>query len=228
MYGPSRVLLVMIRQITRVVTFLAGVFLIAIGVALSVRADLGTAPIASLPAVLSFATSVSVGTYVMALNVLFVVLQMLILRKKFPVFQFVQLPLAFAFGFFVDLSMYLTSWIQPGHYLEQWAWLLLSIVVLALGVFVEAQPRLTYLPGNAIVFTIYTVLQNYRYGTIKTLVDSTLVIVSAALSLILMGGLYGVREGTVFSAIFVGVVIRWINAWYQRWRRPKPDASGGA
>lgn len=218
----------MLRQLKRLATFLLGVFLIAIGVALSVRADLGTAPIASLPAVLSFITPVSVGTYVMSLNVIFVVLQLLILRRKFPKFQFIQLPLAVAFGLFVDLAMYLTAWLEPASYLEQWAWLLVSVVMLAVGVYVEMQPRLTYLPGNAIVFTIYTVLQNIRYGTIKTLVDSTLVLLAAIVSLTTMGGLYGVREGTVFSALTVGLLLRWISALHKRFSGPEPEASAGS
>lgn len=218
----------MLRQLKRLATFLLGVFLIAVGVALSVRADLGTAPIASLPAVLSFITPVSVGTYVMSLNVIFVMLQVLILRRKFPKFQLIQLPLAVAFGLFVDLAMYLTAWLEPASYLEQWAWLLVSVVMLAVGVYVEMQPRLTYLPGNAIVFTIYTVLQNIRYGTIKTLVDSTLVMLAAIVSLTTMGGLYGVREGTVFSALTVGLLLRWISALHKRFSGPEPEASAGS
>ena len=216
------------RMLKRVATFLLGVFLVAIGVALSVRADLGTAPIASLPAVLSFITPVSVGTYVMTLNVIFVALQVLILRRRFPKFQLIQLPLAVAFGLFVDLAMYLTSWLEPSSYLEQWAWLLVSVVMLAVGVYVEMQAQLTYLPGNAIVFTIYTVLQNIRYGTIKTLVDSTLVLLAAIVSLTTMGGLYGVREGTVFSALTVGLLLRWISSLHKRFKGPEPEASSSS
>lgn len=214
----------MLRQLKRWLVFLLGVFLIATGVALSVRADLGTAPIASLPTVLSFATPISIGTYIMLLNLLFVGLQILILRRRFPVFQFIQIPLAFAFGLFVDLAMYLTGWLEPANYIEQWLWLLASVFVLALGVYVEMRPRLTYLPGNAIVFTIYTVLQNIRYGTIKTVVDSTIVLLSVIASLALLGGLYGVREGTVFSALTVGLVIRWILAIHRRFTDRDPGA----
>ncbi len=56
---------------------------------------------------------------------------------------------------------------------------MLSVFVLSLGMFVEAQPGLTFLCSNATVFTLYTVLQNIRYGTIKTIVDFTIVTNSA-------------------------------------------------
>lgn len=202
--------------IPRIAIFLLGVFLIAFGVAISVRADLGTAPIASLPAVLSMATPVTVGVYLMTLNLVFVACQAILLRRKFQAFQLIQIPLAVAFGGFVDLCMYLTSWIQPTSYLEQWGWLVLSVVVLAVGVYVEMQPRLTYLPGNGIVFVLYSVLQNIPYGTVKVLFDSILVASAAGVSLIVMGGFFGVREGTIVAALSVGLVIRALSMLHRR------------
>ncbi len=203
---------------TRTLVFLIGVFFIAVGVAVSVRADLGTAPVASLPTVLSFATPVSVGTYVMLINLVFVGLQALILRGKFRLFQLVQIPLTVAFGLFVDLCMYLTWWIAPSTYVEQWAWTLVGAVALALGVYIEMQPRLTYLPADGIVFTLYTVLQNIPYGTIKVVFDTLMVGVAVIATLTLFGGFYGVREGTVFAALAVGVIIRVISRIHKRLR----------
>lgn len=202
--------------VRRTLLFLLGVFFVAFGIALSVRADLGTAPIASFPTVLSFATPISVGTYIMILNLIFVGLQIAVLRRKFRPLQFIQIPLSIAFGLFVDLSMYLTRWVNPTHYVEQWAWIIASVLLLAFGVYVEMQARLTYLPANGIVFALYTVLQNIPYGTIKIIFDTVLVALSVISSLMLLGGLYGVREGTVFAALTVGLVLRGISAIHNR------------
>ena len=211
------------RHIKRSLVFLVGVFLIAMGIAISVRADLGTAPIASLPTVLSFGTPVSVGTYVMTLNLLFVGLQALVLRRRFKLFQLIQIPVTVAFGLLVDLCMHLTSWLNPSSYLEQWAWITVSVVSLALGVFIEMQPRLTYLPGDGIVFAIYTVLQNIPYGTVKIVVDTIMVTLAVIASWVLLGGLYGVREGTLFSALTVGLVIRVISRIAEQVRKPRTE-----
>lgn len=211
----------MVHQTKRVLVFLLGVFLVAIGIAISVRADLGTAPIASLATVMSLATPLSVGTYVMSLNLIFFVCQVLLLRRKFRVFQLIQIPLTVAFGLFVDLCMYLTAWLEPANYFEQWGWTIVSVVLLALGVYVEMQPQLTYLPANGVVFTLYTVLQNIRYGTIKIIFDTVLVALAVIASLTLLGGLFGVREGTIFAALCVGLVIRLISRVHTRFRRSK-------
>lgn len=206
----------MLRQVNRIIVFILGVFLMALGVAVSVRADLGTSPIASFPTVLAFATPLTVGVHMMLLNLVFIALQILILRRKFPLFQLVQLPISLMFGLFIDLGIYLTIWLVPETYVMQWVWVMVSVVLVALGVYLEMQPRLSYLPGNGLVFTIFEALQNIPYGTIKTVFDTTLVIISTLMSLALMGGLHGVREGTIFAALTVGLVVRCIDVLHKR------------
>lgn len=206
----------MMRQLQRIFVFTLGVFIMALGVAVSVRANLGTSPIASFPTVLSFATPLSVGFYMVVLNLVFFVLQVLVLRRKFPLVQLVQLPVTLAFGVFTDLGMYLTSWLEPQNYVMQWVWTLVGVLLVALGVYIETQPRLSYIPGDGLVFVLTFVLQNIPFGTIKMIFDWTLVITSVLVSLILLGGLEGVREGTVFAAFAVGIVIRFISAVHKR------------
>lgn len=94
----------MIRQLRRSFVFTLGVFIMALGVAVSVRANLGTSPIGSFPTVLSFATPLSVGAYLILLNLVFFLLQVLILRRKFPLLQLAQLPISLAFGVFTDIG----------------------------------------------------------------------------------------------------------------------------
>lgn len=206
----------MLRQVNRIIVFILGVFLMALGVAVSVRADLGTSPIASFPTVLAFATPLTVGVHMMLLNLVFIALQILILRRNFPLFQLVQLPISLMFGLFIDPGIYLTTWLVPETYVMQGVWVMVSVVLVALGVYLEMQPRLSYLPGNGLVFTIFEALQNIPYGTIKTVFDTTLVIISTLMSLALMGGLHGVREGTIFAALTVGLVVRCIDALHKR------------
>lgn len=206
----------MIRQIRRSFVFTLGVFIMAVGVAVSVRANLGTSPIASFPTVLSFATPLSVGAYLILLNLVFFLLQVLILRRKFPLLQLVQIPISLAFGVFTDMGMALTTWIEPQNYAMQWIWTLVGVVLVALGVYIETQPRLSYIPGDGLVFTLTFVLQNIPFGTIKMVFDVTLMVISVIVSLVLLGELEGVREGTVFAAFAVGIVIRCISAVHKR------------
>lgn len=66
----------------------------ACGIALSIIAELGTSPISSFPYVLSLISSFTVGTGTIAMNAGFMILQMLLLRKRYDPRQLVQLPAA--------------------------------------------------------------------------------------------------------------------------------------
>jgi len=63
----------------RWLTFLLGVFVMSVGIALSVHGQLGTAPISTFPAVIDAASSWSVGGVTAVMNAVFVVIQIIIL-----------------------------------------------------------------------------------------------------------------------------------------------------
>ena len=61
----------------------------------------------------------------------------------------------------------------------------------------------------------------------KIVIDSLLVATAAVLSLVLLGGLVGVREGTFVSAFLVGYVVRLLQRrvpWPAALRRPESAA----
>src|SRR5699024_8232430 len=197
--------------ITRGATFLTGVFVMSVGIALSVHGQLGTAPISTFPAVINAATSWSVGSVTVLMNMVFVLVQILILRRRFQLFQLVQLPIAMVFGDVINVSLFLTSWTQTNNYLLQWVVTICGALILGVGVYIQIQPKLLYQPGEGLVMAL-TQVTGVRFGTMKQLVDWSLVIISAIVSLILMHRLEGVREGTVFAAFAVGGVVKVIGS----------------
>lgn len=206
--------------------FVLGIFLLSVGIALSIRAGLGATPISTIPTVLAEATSFTVGTFTIAMNLGFVVLQVLLLRRRFPPFQLLQIPLTLLFGLMCDAALWATQWINPAHYLEQCLWTILSVIVAGLGVYIEVSARIAYLPGEGIVVVLHRLIR-MRFGTLKQVFDWTLVLAAIALSFILLGHLYGVREGTVLSAFGVGAMVKVFESLHSRWllRRRGPAAS---
>lgn len=203
------------KPVRRWLTFLLGVFVMSVGIALSVHGQLGTAPISTFPAVLNAATSWTVGFVTVVMNIGFVILQIAILRRRFQLFQLVQIPIAMAFGAVIDLSLFLTEWTQTDHYVLQWVVTIIGALILGIGVYIQVQPKLLYLPGEGLVMAL-TQVTPVRFGTMKQMVDWSLVIISAVLSLVLMQRLEGVREGTVFAAFAVGGVVKAIVSLRQR------------
>ena len=91
--------------------------LMTLGVALCVRSNLGSSVISSLPYVLSLAGPVSfipewtIGNYTIFMNFVFVICQMIILRKEFEFVQLFQLVIGFVFGWLIDFNMWLTDFL---------------------------------------------------------------------------------------------------------------------
>lgn len=73
-----------------------GLLITAFGIAFSIQAGLGTSPISSLPYVVSLLTPLSVGTATICLHGVLILLQLLILRRRYDPVQLLQLPVALA------------------------------------------------------------------------------------------------------------------------------------
>ena len=113
--------------IKRYFLFLLCLFFIGLGIALAKHSALGVSPISSLANVLSLRWSfLTMGNWMMAMNCVFILLQILILRKKFPPIQLLQLPLSVIFGYFTDFGLWLVKPIPNGEYVMQFLLLLLG------------------------------------------------------------------------------------------------------
>ena len=193
-----------------------GVAIMSLGIALSIKSDLGTTSISSIPYVLSLGIPVlTVGGYTIIFNLLLVVLQFVVLRKfeiklfsqMFEIKLFSQMVVCFIFGYFIDFMVWAISFLSPVSYLAKWVVCLSSCLVLAFGILIEIKSDITMLPGDAAISVLSDAI-NMEYGKFKPIFDSSLVIIAALMSLYFFGYLLGVREGTVAAAILVGLIMK--------------------
>ncbi len=191
----------------RILLLFIGIFVMSVGVALSIRSNLGAPPGSSVPYVSSLmAPFLTVGTATIMLNVLFVILQVIILNKEFKAYYLLQIPIVILLGWFIDISFAATTGILPASYWKQWVWLLLSCVFIAFGIFLQVKSNIAYLPAEGFTMAISKRF-NKDFGKTKILIDSMMIAVAAILSLVFLGGLFGVREGTLVSIPIVGFVV---------------------
>lgn len=186
--------------------FFAGIFLLALGAALSAKAGIGTTPMAVLPVVGSMISDFSVGQLSAALNLVFVLVQWLILRSRFTKSMLIQIPLSFIFGFFIDFWLFLLFWLNPTNYIFQWFICLLSIAVGAFGIYLEIGANCWTLSGDGLVHILSKELKK-DFGKVKISFDIFLVSIAIVLSLWNFGRLEGVREGTLVAALFFGACV---------------------
>lgn len=186
----------------------AGLAVMAFGVAFSIRADLGTSPISSVPAAVSAFTPLTVGTATIIMHCVFIALQILILRRRYQPIQLMQLPVAVVFGYLTDFAVWALRDVTYSAYWQQWLLCIVGILLVALGVRFEVTAGVVVLAGEGLVLAICEAAPRLRFSYMKVAFDVTLVVIACVLSLIFLHRLSGVREGTVAAAVCVGLVSR--------------------
>lgn len=140
-------------------------------------------------------------------TILYILIQVALLRNDFERRQYLQLVVGTIFSFFVDFSMMLVNFVNPVGYVNQMALLLFSCVVVAFGVLLEVQTEIVYLPADGIIVAISKVLKK-EFSTVKPFIDTSMVLIAAVLSVVFLGYLAGVREGTIISALIIGPIVK--------------------
>lgn len=196
--------------IKKLVVLVVGLFVLALGIALSSKSGIGVSPSASLSYVLSRIFPFSMGTFTMAVNVVFIIVQVLLLRKNFKIINLLQLAVVFAFGYFTDLTLKIVEPLEINAY---WLKLLLCIascIVMALGVFLEVKAGLIVMPSEGAISAVADKI-HLDFGIVKIILDCIFIVISCAISLIVFHGFNGVREGTIIAALLVGFCTRFYN-----------------
>lgn len=199
----------------RFILLCSGLIIMAIGVAFSIKAGLGTSPISSVPYVTAKISGLSVGITTIIMNALFIIIQICILNKEYDWFQLLQFPAAILFGSTIDIAVLFIDFISISSYWQQWILCILGIIFLALGISFEIQANLVTTAGEGVILAICKVFP-IKFGNMKVIFDITLVTLSVLLSIIFLGELTGVREGTIAAAILVGLITKgssFANGW---------------
>lgn len=202
----------------RYLLLLIGLAIMAYGVAFSIKASLGTSPISSVPYVVSLFTPLTVGTATITMHCVFILLQILILRKDYHPIQLMQLPVAFFFGYLTDFGVWAVQGITCNTYWQQWIVCIIGILLVAVGVSFEVKAGVVVLAGEGVVLAICRVLPKVKFGYMKVGFDVTLVVIACILSIVFTGRLQGVREGTVAAALLVGLIAKQLGKLLARWK----------
>ena len=198
------------EKLKRYLIFLVGLFVNSLGVSLITKANLGTSPISSIPYVLSLNFPFTLGNFTIFFSIFLIVLQLIILRKNFKLEHILQIPVSIIFGYFIDLTMILFSWVNPEAYIMKMVYLLIGCLILGVGVYMEVLADVVMLPGESFVRAIVLTWKT-NFGTTKICFDVSMSVIAAVLSFVFAGRLAGVREGTVIAALLVGFIARLIG-----------------
>ena len=202
----------------RYISFVFILFVIALGTSLSIRANLGSSPISAPPYILSLipGMSLTMGQLTICMHVFFIAVQILLLRKNFEKRQFLQIAVSFLFGFYTDLTMWMTGFLQipftmnptigyPLRFME----LLAGGAILAFGIACEVRCDSLMLAGEGFPLAISKFLKK-EFSKVKICTDTFLVSTGVVFMLIFFGrwDWKMVGAGTLVSMFYVGFMVR--------------------
>ena len=187
----------------RLLVYVLGNFVLAAGVVLTVKSDLGISPINSPSLVLSNIFTIDLGLMTAIIYASFVLLQFAILGKNFKIYSFLQIAMNLIFSFFVSLCTRLLSFSVPELYALRISFHLLGIAFIGLGISIYLRTKMLPLPPEGLVLAI-----SQRFGwkphNVKVCVDCSAIVVAVIISLAATGSIFGVREGTLIAMIGIG------------------------
>lgn len=180
-----------------------GLVVLSFGVTLSVSSNLGVSPVSSLPYTVSQILPFSLGACTTVIYALYILAQMLLSGKGFQPALLLQLVFSTLFGYFVDAAKWiLGDFMLPG-YLGQLAMLIASILLISFSIVLYMDVQLVPMPAEGLVACIAE-KTGKSFSAIKTLFDCGSVLAAAALCLIFLRRITGIREGTILTALLVG------------------------
>lgn len=93
----------------RLSVYFAGLFVMTIGIALSVKSNLGVSPVSSIPYTMTRVWGIEMGNATIIFHCALVLIQFLILRKNFSTLILLQIPVGIIFGKFTTLCNFLAD-----------------------------------------------------------------------------------------------------------------------
>jgi uncharacterized membrane protein YczE len=206
------------KTIIRVLVYISGLCILALGLTLSTKADLGVSPIIAVSFCVSKLTGARFGDMTFLLYASFVIIEMVLHlipgrrcpadRKKAILADALQLPLSYVFTMLLNV---LSSWIQaPDTMALRIAVMLASVILVGIGAALSLDMRLVANPGDGLVQAVSD-RTGIELGLAKNIVDITCVTLTCILSMVVSHSIIGVGPGTLIAMLGIGRVIALVN-----------------
>lgn len=196
---------------TRLLMYFIGLFLMTAGIALSVKSNLGVSPVSSIPYTMTCVWGMEMGMATTIFHAFLVLLQILLLRKKFKVKNLLQVLAGIIFGMFTTFCNMCASYLPtPENLFIRIFMILISTVLIAAGIFLYVPADIIPLAGEGITQTVSD-LSGIAFPKMKVVFDLTVVTVSLITCLLAIHSFGSVGIGTVLAAALVGVNLGYIT-----------------
>ena len=195
----------------RLAMYFIGLFVMTIGIALSVKSNLGVSPVSSIPYTMTCVWGIEMGKATIIFHAALVLIQILILRKRFKPINLLQVVVGIVFGYFTTFCNYLATFLpSTDNIAMRIVLMLVSTVFIAVGIFFYLPANLIPLAGEGVMQAVSDVTK-IEFSKVKMGFDCSMVIISVITCLICIHSLGSVGAGTVIAAFLVGFNLGRVN-----------------
>lgn len=187
----------------RIAVYVVGLVILSLGIDLNTKTNLGIAPVVSVPYSISAITGYMLGIVTFVYYVFLIFLQILIKKKDFKFWQFLQIPCAFLTSAgmqFFDNIIPASKSIHTGF-----LFLIGAVILTAIGAGIVVTMDIVPNPADGFAVVVGELFgKDYGFG--KNLVDIISIIIALLLGWIFAGNIPVIGIGTVVSMVFVGMI----------------------
>lgn len=195
----------------RIPMYFIGLFIMTIGIALSVKSNLGVSPVSSIPYTMTCVWGIEMGKATIIFHAALVLIQILILRKRFKPINLLQVVVGIVFGYFTTFCNYLATYLpSTDNMVMRIVLMLVSTVFIAVGIFFYLPADLIPLAGEGVMQAVSDVTK-IEFSKVKIGFDCSMVVISVITCLICIHSLGSVGVGTVIAAFLVGFNLGRVN-----------------
>ena len=198
----------------RLLFYFGGLIIMTLGVAISVKSDLGVTPISSIPYTMTVVTGMDLGIATMIFSVIVVLLQILLLRKQYKPINLLQIPVGILFGALLTVAGKLMNFLlNPTDLTLKIIIMLISTVFVALGVFLYVPAGFISLAPEGFLLAASKITK-MKFSTVKVICDVAMVVISLVTCLVAIHSLGSVGIGTIVAALLVGTEVKMMTKFW--------------
>ena len=197
----------------RLAVYFIGLIILSLGIDLNTKTKLGIAPVISVASNISVITGVMLGLVTFLYYVFMIFLQILIKKKEFKLWQFLQVPCAFVTSAVMQIFDMIIP--TPDSLAMRLVFLAGAVLLTAAGAGVVVAMNIVPNPADGLAAAVGEMFgKDYGFG--KNIIDFTAIVIALVLGWIFTGGILGIGIGTVISMICIGRVAALLRGCFAR------------
>jgi uncharacterized membrane protein YczE len=196
------------RLVGRLLLYLLGILVLALGITLNTKTNLGVSPIISVAYCVSGITGIKLAVTTFVWYILMIFMQAVMLGRNFKPLQLLQVGVSFLTSWFIgifDGILPVAESMAVRIFL-----LLLAIVITSIGIILTVGMKVVPNPADGFASVLGEKLgRGLGFG--KNVFDLSSIVISTVLGLAIGGRLIGIGIGTVLTMILTGRVVAFIS-----------------